>query len=243
MKVDELKTEKTTRLLLIPNYLADDNPINFIAEFVREQVHEVKHFIVENEKVARGLVKKMGLATTQQALTLILWNEHSKPEDLKAIDELFKQGVDIGIITDAGLPCIADPGADVVGLAHKKGIEVIPLPGPSSIIMALMASGFNGQGFAFNGYLPIDKVLRVKRIKQLEGDAISRKQSQIFMETPYRNNQLLADVIGACNPQTKLCIACNISSKEGFVQTKSIQDWKKQLPELHKKPTIFVIYF
>lgn len=243
MNVEQQKLTKVTRLLLIPNYLANDNPVNFIADFVRQQTHHIKHFIVENEKVARGLIKKLNLATSQQELNLVLWNEHSQPEDMKQIEEWFKLSVDIGIITDAGLPCIADPGADIVALAHKRGVEVIPLPGASSIFMALMASGFNGQGFAFNGYLPIDKVLRTKRIKQLEADASLRKQSQIFMETPYRNNQLLADLLGICNKQTKLCIACNITSAEGFVKSKTIEEWKKALPDLHKKPTIFVIYF
>lgn len=243
MNVEEEKPKKKMRLLLIPNYLAEDNPANFIADFVKQQVHELKHFIVENEKVARALIKKLELASPQQELNLVLWNEHSKPEDLKQIEELFKLSHDIGIITDAGLPCIADPGADIVAMAHKKGVEVIPLPGASSIFMALMASGFNGQGFAFNGYIPIDKALRAKRIKQLEADAGNRKQSQIFMETPYRNNQLLADLLHVCNAQTKLCIACNISAKDGFVQSKTIQEWKKSIPDLHKRPTIFVLYF
>lgn len=232
-----------SRILLIPNYLSDDNPIDFIADFVRKQVHHVRHFVVENEKVARGLIKKMSLATAQQELTICLWNEHSKPEDMKDIVALFKLGVDIGIITDAGLPCIADPGADVVKMAHERGIEVVPLPGASSIFMALMASGFNGQGFAFNGYLPIDKVQRAKRIKQLEADVFARKQTQIFMEAPYRNNQLLADVLANCKSDTKLCIACNISSANGFIKTLTIGKWKTQLPDLHKQPVIFCLGF
>ncbi len=234
-------SSKKSRLLLIPNYIADDNPINFIAEFVRSQVNHLKYFVVENEKIARGLIKKLQLASTQQDLTILLWNEHSKPEDMKDVIDLFKLGVDVGIITDAGLPCIADPGADVVKIAHERGIDVVPLPGASSIFMALMASGFNGQGFAFNGYLPIDKILRAKRIKQLESDLIARKQTQIFMETPYRNNQLLADILANCSTQTKLCIACNISSENGFIKTKTIANWLKQIPDLHKKPAIFII--
>lgn len=239
-KTISLSSNKS-RLLLIPNYLADDNPINFIAEFVRSQVNHLKYFVVENEKIARGLIKKLQLASTQQDLTILLWNEHSKPEDMKDVIDLFKLGVDVGIITDAGLPCIADPGADVVKIAHERGIDVVPLPGASSIFMALMASGFNGQGFAFNGYLPIDKILRAKRIKQLESDLIARKQTQIFMETPYRNNQLLADILANCSTQTKLCIACNISSENGFIKTKTIANWLKQIPDLHKKPAIFII--
>lgn len=230
-----------TRLYLIPNYLSDDNPIDFIGEFVRQQVHHLTHFVVENEKVARGLIKKMRLATPQSELNLLLWNEHAKPEDMQEITKWLKSGLEIGIITDAGLPCIADPGAEVVMVAHQLGVQVIPLPGASSIFMALMASGFNGQGFAFNGYLPIDKAQRSKRIKQLESDAFTRKQTQLFMEAPYRNNQLLTDVLANCSAQTKLCIACNISAQDGFIQTKSIAQWKSQLPDLHKKPTIFCI--
>jgi 16S rRNA (cytidine1402-2'-O)-methyltransferase len=230
-----------SRLLLIPNYLADDNPIDFIAEFVRQQVHHLKHFVVENEKVARGLIKKLKLASTQQELTILLWNEHSKAEDMRDITDMLKLGVDVGIITDAGLPCIADPGADIVRIAHEKNIEIVPLPGASSIFMALMASGFNGQGFAFSGYLPIDKVQRAKRIKQLESDVFGKNQTQIFMEAPYRNNQLLADILANCSSQTNLCIACNISSSEGFVKTKKVAEWRKQFPDLHKKPVIYVL--
>lgn len=236
-----IKERGKSRLFLIPNYLADDNPVDFISEFVRQQVHEIRHFIVENEKVARALIKKLSLASSQQELSLILWNEHSKPEDIKEVEAFFKLNTDIGIITDAGLPCIADPGADIVKLAHQKNIEVVPLPGASSIFMALMASGFNGQTFAFNGYLPIDKAQRGKRIKELESSALSRNQTQIFMEAPYRNNQLLADVLAHCSASTRLCIACNISSAHGFIKTKSIGDWKKQLPDLHKQPVIFVL--
>jgi 16S rRNA (cytidine1402-2'-O)-methyltransferase len=241
MNNSSANTPNKTRLLLIPNYLADDNPIDFIADFVRQQVHHLKHFVVENEKVARGLIKKLKLASTQQELTILLWNEHSKAEDMREITDMLKLGVDVGIITDAGLPCIADPGADIVKIAHEKGIEVVPLPGASSIFMALMASGFNGQGFAFNGYLPIDKIQRAKKIKQLESDLFSRKQTQIFMEAPYRNNQLLSDVLANCAAQTKLCIACNISAVDGFIKTKSIAQWRQQLPDLHKKPVIFVL--
>jgi 16S rRNA (cytidine1402-2'-O)-methyltransferase len=241
MNNSSTNTLNKTRLLLIPNYLADDNPVNFIADFVRQQVYHLKHFVVENEKVARGLIKKLKLESTQQELTILLWNEHSKELEMREITDMMKLGVDIGLITDAGLPCIADPGADIVKIAHEKGIEVVPLPGASSIFMALMASGFNGQGFAFNGYLPIDKIQRAKKIKQLESDLLIRKQTQIFMEAPYRNNQLLSDVLANCNAQTKLCIACNISAADGFIKTKTIVQWRQKLPDLHKKPVIFVL--
>ncbi|MCC7533142.1 MAG: SAM-dependent methyltransferase [Bacteroidia bacterium] len=235
--MDAINTK--TRIFLIPNYLAEDNPIEFLSEYVRMQVHTVQHFIVENEKQARALIKRLNLKTPQSDLKLLLWNEHSKPSETREVEDFLNKKVDIGIITDAGLPCIADPGADIVAIAHKKDIEVIPLPGPSSIFMALMASGMNGQGFTFNGYLPIDKLARSKRLKQLELDAMRLKHTQLFMETPYRNNQLLADIIINCKGDTLLCIACNISSKDGFVKTKSINQWKQIKPDLHKQPTIF----
>lgn len=241
MSNNPINDSKKARLFLIPNYLADDNPVDFISGFVRQQVNHIKHFIVENEKVARALIKKLSLASTQQELSITLWNEHSKPEDMKDIEAFLKLNADIGIITDAGLPCIADPGADIVKLAHQKNIEVIPLPGASSIFMALMASGFNGQTFAFNGYLPIDKTQRSKRIKQLEQEAITKNQTQIFMEAPYRNNQLLADVLASCSGSTRLCIACNISSANGFIKTRSVAEWKNYAIDLHKQPVIFVL--
>jgi 16S rRNA (cytidine1402-2'-O)-methyltransferase len=147
----------------------------------------------------------------------------------------------VGIISEAGLPCVADPGSDIVAWAHSKNIRVVPLPGASSILMALMGSGFNGQSFVFHGYLPIEKPLRAKKIKEMEQDAGRKKQSQIFMEAPYRNNQLLEDVIANCSPQTKLCIACHIASSEEMIATKTLKDWAAKKPDLHKKPVIFIL--
>jgi 16S rRNA (cytidine1402-2'-O)-methyltransferase len=215
---------KYGKLYLIPNFLSADNSDDFIAEMVRRLVHHVKNFVVENEKQARALIKRLQLAHPQNELNIFLLNEHN----------------DAGIISDAGLPCVADPGSALVALAQTKNIDVIPLPGGSSMIMALMASGFNGQQFAFSGYLPIDKNPKIKRIKDIEALA-HRGITQIFMETPYRNNQLLTEIIAQCNPQTKLCIACNISSEKAWVKTKTLAQWKKNLPELHKIPCVFVM--
>jgi 16S rRNA (cytidine1402-2'-O)-methyltransferase len=145
-------------------------------------------------------------------------------------------------MSEAGCPGIADPGADIVAEAHKRGIKVVPLVGPSSILLALMASGFNGQSFTFHGYLPIDKVQRSKRIKELEGFAERFKQTQLFIETPFRNNQLLDDILKSCKPATRLCIACNITAEDELIKTQTITAWKKQLPDLHKKPTIFLLF-
>ncbi|MDZ4667194.1 MAG: SAM-dependent methyltransferase [bacterium] len=227
------------KLYLIPNFLSEDNLDDFIAEMVRRMVHHLNHFVVENEKQARALIKRLRLANTQQDLKIWLLNEHTNPTEVPALLKTL-EGSDVGIISDAGLPCIADPGSALVALAQAKNIEVIPLPGGSSMMMALMGSGFNGQQFAFSGYLPIDKNPKIKKIKELESLA-NRGVSQIFMETPYRNIQLLEELINQCNGQTKLCIACNISSDKGWVRTKTLAEWKAVKPNLHKIPCVFVL--
>lgn len=230
---------KYGKLYLIPNFLTADNSDDFIAEMVRRMVHHLTHFVVENEKQARALIKRLKIAHPQNELTLYLLNEHSKEQEIGGLLKSLV-GNDVGIISDAGLPCVADPGSALVALAQAKNIEVIPLPGGSSMIMALMGSGFNGQHFTFSGYLPIEKVPKAKRIKEIEGLA-HRGMTQIFMETPYRNTPLLNELIALCNPQTKLCIACNISSEKGWVQTKTMAQWKKNLPNIHKIPCVFVM--
>ena len=235
-----MTTTTKHQLFLIPNILNDENTSDFISDYVRKQVHHVSGFIIENEKSARALIKKLNLATPQQELYLRLWNEHSKKEELKEVVDLFEKG-DVGIISEAGLPCVADPGAEIVNWAHRNHHKVVPLPGASSILMALMASGFNGQSFAFHGYLPIDKLKRIHRIKELCNEAKRKGQSQIFMEAPYRNNHLLEDIIKNSDKQVKLCIACNITGPDEMIQTKSLGEWSNKLPDLHKKPTIFII--
>lgn len=229
------------KLFLIPNFLADENPDSFLSAIVGEKVHHVKQFIVETEKDARALIKRLKLITPQNELTLHLWNEHSDKKDLGSILKALENGNDAGIITDAGLPCIADPGSDVVALAHQKNIEVIPLPGASSILMALMASGMSGQSFAFHGYLPIDRIARVKKIKELEMDARKKNQSQIFMEAPYRNNHLFEDVLLNTDAHTRICVAMNISAPNQFIKTKTRKEWQGEKVDLHKKPVIFIL--
>ncbi|AMS27912.1 hypothetical protein AEM51_13725 [Bacteroidetes bacterium UKL13-3] len=229
------------KLYLIPNFLADDNPDNFLAQYNREQVHHLKHFIVETEKDARALIKRLHIATPQNELQLFLWNEHSNKNEVTHLLKALDNGMDAGIITDAGLPCVADPGSDVVALAHQKNIQVIPLPGASSILMALMASGMNGQGFTFHGYIPIDKIARAKKIKELEADARRKNQSQIFMEAPYRNNQLLEDVLKNTDSNTRICVAMNISAANQFIKTQTNKQWQTNKVDLHKKPVIFII--
>jgi 16S rRNA (cytidine1402-2'-O)-methyltransferase len=232
---------KYGKLYLIPNFLAKDSQNDFLPEMVKRMSHHLKNFVVESEKEARALIKKLQLATPQNDLQIFILNEHTESKTYFELLKALENEQDAGIISDAGLPCVADPGFQLVALAHQKNINVIPLPGSSSIFMALMASGFSGQNFAFTGYLPIDKVLRVKRIKELERELTSKQQAQIFMETPYRNNHLFDDIIKNCNPNILLCIACNISAEDELIQTKTIKDWAKQKIDLHKKPTIFIL--
>ena len=221
--------------------MAKDSQNDFLPEMVKRMSHHLKNFVVESEKEARALIKKLQLATPQNDLQIFILNEHTESKTYFELLKSLENEQDAGIISDAGLPCVADPGFQLVALAHQKNINVIPLPGSSSIFMALMASGFSGQNFAFTGYLPIDKVLRVKRIKELERELTSKQQAQIFMETPYRNNHLFDDIIKNCNPNILLCIACNISAEDELIQTKTIKDWAKQKIDLHKKPTIFIL--
>jgi 16S rRNA (cytidine1402-2'-O)-methyltransferase len=232
---------KYGKLYLIPNFLAKDSQNDFLPEMVKRMSHHLKNFVVESEKEARALIKKLQLATPQNDLQIFILNEHTESKTYSELLKALENEQDAGIISDAGLPCVADPGFQLVALAHQKNINVIPLPGSSSIFMALMASGFSGQNFAFTGYLPIDKVLRVKRIKELERELTSKHQAQIFMETPYRNNHLCDDLIKNCNSNILLCIACNISAEDELIQTKTMKDWAKQKIDLHKKPTIFIL--
>lgn len=229
------------KLFLIPNFLANDSQNDFLPEMVKRMTHHLKNFVVESEKEARALIKKLQLATPQNELQIFILNEHTEAKTYHHLLKALENNQDAGIISDAGLPCVADPGFQLVALAHQKNIQVIPLPGASSIFMALMSSGFSGQNFAFTGYLPIDKNMRVKRIKDLERELVTKQQAQIFMETPYRNNHLLDDLIKNCQSNTLLCIACNISATNELIKTKPIKEWAKLKPDLHKKPTIFIL--
>jgi 16S rRNA (cytidine1402-2'-O)-methyltransferase len=227
-------------LYLIPNLLSDTQTADDISPALKQIVHHLKYFIVEHEKSARALIKKLQLATSQNELYLAQWNEHSHKEDLPQIISWLSHH-DVGIISEAGLPCVADPGADIVRWAHRNKVRVKPLGGASSILMALMASGMSGQSFVFHGYLPIDKNNRAKKIKELEADAVRKIQTQICMEAPYRNNSLLEDLCKTLNPETLLCVACEITSPTEYIETRSLREWQTNKPDLHKKPTIFVI--
>lgn len=229
-------------LYLIPVPLAEEAASKSFTEFHKQTINEIKTFIVENEKTARKFLKEAGLSRPQSELIIHDYGKHKRGQSL---GEYFKElmgGEDVGLMSEAGCPGIADPGAEVVAEAHKRGIKVVPLVGPSSILLALMASGFSGQSFTFNGYLPIDKQERIKRIKSLEQQAVTRKQTQIFIETPFRNNPLLEDILKTCAPGTKLCIAANLTGADEFVKTMPVFMWRKEKPELHKQPAIFLLF-
>ena len=229
-------------LFLIPAYLSDESPIDYFAPSIKEYILKTDYFFVENEKTARKVIKFFAPEKKQSDLKLFLLDKYSESNDLKDAQKLMKSGQDFGLLSEAGLPCIADPGNVMVKWCHENNVKVIPINGPSSIILALISSGFNGQEFTFHGYLPIDKEQKKKQILFLENQVQKSGYSQIFMETPYRNNQLLEDLIKFLNPNTKLCIAANINHPtEEFIKTLKISDWKNKKPELHKIPAVFVL--
>lgn len=229
-------------LFLIPAYLSEESPIDYFAPSIKEYILKTDYFFVENEKTARKVIKFFAPEKKQSDLKLFLLDKYSESNDLKEAQKLMKSGQDFGLLSEAGLPCIADPGNLMVKWCHENNIKVIPINGPSSIILALISSGFNGQEFTFHGYLPIDKEQKKKQILFLENQVQKSGYSQIFMETPYRNNQLLEDLIKFLNPNTKLCIAANINHPtEEFIKTLKISEWKNKKSELHKIPAVFVL--
>lgn len=229
-------------LYLIPTTLGEQNPFLVIPEQVITVIEQTLYFIVENEKNARRFIKKVCPEKVQADLTIFTLNKRTAPTEHLSFLKPIEEGHSIGVITDAGAPGIADPGAEIVALAHQKNIVVHPLVGPSSILLAVMASGMNGQSFAFNGYLPIDKNERKKAIKDLENRAKLLNQTQVFMETPYRNNALIENLLQYGNGSTLLTIACDITLESEFIKTQTIADWKKQKINIHKRPCIFCLF-
>ncbi|MDN3585558.1 SAM-dependent methyltransferase [Pedobacter aquatilis] len=228
-------------LYLIPVPLAEEAAAKTFTPYLVETINKIDTYIVENSKTARKFLKEAGLNTPQKDLIVHDYGKHNR-SDLNQFFHELKAGKDVGLMSEAGCPGVADPGSDIVAEAHKRGIKVMPLVGPSSILLALMASGFNGQSFAFWGYLPIDKEQRTKRIKDLDLSASRYKQTQIFIETPFRNNQMLEEVLKSCKPNTQLCIASNLTAGNEFIKTQSVYNWRKEKIDLHKQPTIFLLY-
>ncbi len=229
-------------LFLIPTTLSDSPLDRVLPNNNSNIIRSIKFFIVENVRTARRFLKQVDRDIDIDTLQFFELNKHTDAKVIASYLDPLKGGNDVGIISEAGCPAIADPGADVVAIAQKRKYNVVPLVGPSSILMSLMASGFNGQSFAFQGYLPIEKYDRTARLKQLEKRIYSEHQTQIFIETPYRNIQLLEEMCKTLQPQTKLCVAVDITSKTEEIRTLSIADWKKQKIELHKRPCVFLIY-
>ncbi|MGY6647175.1 SAM-dependent methyltransferase [Wenyingzhuangia sp. IMCC45574] len=229
-------------LYLIPTTLGDNEPLEVMPISVKATVEQLTHFIVENEKSARRFIKKITPLKSQPSLQLKLIDKYVDPVEVNSYLDVCMEGESVGLLSEAGVPAVADPGSDVVKLAHKKGIRVVPLVGPSSILMAMMASGMNGQSFTFNGYLPIDKADRKKEIKRLERISREQNQSQIFIETPYRNHKMLDDLKAALSPKTNLCIAANITMPNEYIRTFTIAEWQRKSPELHKIPAIFILH-
>lgn len=229
------------RLYLIPTLLGDGDFKRSIPEFNLELISEIKIFAVENEKSARKFIKTVLPEKSQSELQIHILNKHTDDKELSELSKLFGSSEPIGILSEAGLPAVADPGARLVRLAHKNNIPVIPLVGPSSILLALMASGMNGQQFSFHGYLPIDKNQRKQSIQRLETESRKNQCTQIFMETPYRNNQLIDDLIKFCQPSTLLCVAANITLADEFIKTMTIREWAQKKADFHKKPAIFLL--
>lgn len=229
------------KLYLIPTTLGENEPLEVMPYSVRTVVEKIDHYIVENEKSARRFIKKITPKKSQPDLVLMKLDKYADELETRTYLDICEQGISVGLLSEAGVPAVADPGATIVKLAHEKGIQVVPLVGPSSILLALMASGMNGQNFAFNGYLPIDKADRKKAIKELERLSKEKNQSQIFIETPYRNEKMFTDLKSTLTPSTRLCIAADITLPEEYIKTYTVADWKGQRPDLHKRPAIFII--
>jgi 16S rRNA (cytidine1402-2'-O)-methyltransferase len=229
-------------LYLIPTTLGDTaETADVIPVKINTIINQIDEYIVENEKSARHYLKKIGIKKPLQEIILHPLNQHTASQEISGYLKSIAEGKNIGIISEAGCPGVADPGAEVVAIAHTRNIKVVPLVGPSSILLSLMASGFNGQSFTFHGYLPKERGERIKKLKELE-KAAQKQQTQLFIETPYRNMHLLEDMLSTCDGATKLCIACDITLPTEFIKTKRMTEWKKQLPDINKKPTIFLIY-
>ena len=239
------------KLYLIPTTLGDTNnsdlskqtePMDVLPQTVKRAIDFIDTYIVENEKTARRFIKSINPEKVQSSLKLSALNKHTEKSEHFSMIKPCLDGHNVGLMSEAGCPGVADPGAVIVKLAHENGIQVVPLVGPSSILLAIMASGMNGQSFAFNGYLPIDKTEKKAALKNLEKLSGDKNQSQVFIETPYRNNKMLEDILQTINPTTYLCIACDITLPTEYIKTMRASDWKKAKIDLHNRPTIFIIH-
>ncbi len=228
-------------LYLLPNTLGNQDISTTIPVFINQKIDSIKVFIVEDLRNARRYLKRLNREIVIDDLTFHELNEHTPQDEIPIFLDEALNGADTAVISEAGVPGVADPGAAVVRMAHEKGIQVVPLTGPSSILLSLMASGLNGQAFTFHGYLPVKKPDRIRRIREIEQVVFRKGETQMFIEAPYRNDALLADILESCNPFTLLCIAADITLDTEFIKTQRVSSWKKEKPALHKRPVIFLI--
>lgn len=229
-------------LYLIPVTLGDTSIDRVLPQYNREIISGIRHFAVENIRSARRFLRRSNPEIIIDELTFYTLDEHTRPEEISAFLAPLREGLPVGIISEAGCPAIADPGADLVAIAQKEKLPVVPLVGPSSILLSLMASGFNGQSFAFNGYLPVESNERNRKIRQLEQRVYQENQTQIFIETPYRNHRLIEELVRICRSETRLCVACDISCENEEIHTRSMAQWSKARYDLQKRPAIFLLY-
>jgi 16S rRNA (cytidine1402-2'-O)-methyltransferase len=230
------------KLYLIPTPLGDTDPFAVLPANIADVINSLDHYFVENEKSARHFLKKAVIQKPLQEIKLFPLNEHTEETETINYLQFLLKGTDAGIISDAGCPAVADPGADLIRMAHENKIKVIPLVGPSSIVLALMASGLNGQNFTFHGYLSRDRNQRAKKLKMMEAESKRKNQTQIFIETPYRNSHVVDAVLETCEPHTYFCIAADLTLENEFIKTATVADWKKQKPDIHKHPAVFLIH-
>lgn len=229
------------KLYLVPITMGENNSSQVIPQYVINKTITLRHFVVENIRTSRRFLKTLDKGFPIDETKFLELNKHTSPKQIEGYLGAIEEGYDIGVMSEAGVPGVADPGAVVVEMAHKKNIQVVPFVGPSSILMAIMSSGLNGQNFAFNGYLPIKSPERIKKIKSLENRSRNEEQSQLFIETPYRNNAMLEDLLKTCNPDSLICVAADISLEAEYIKTKPVKVWQKNKPNLNKRPAIFII--
>lgn len=229
-------------LYLIPTLLADDTAEQVLPPHIQDVIEKTDAYFVENVRSARRFITGLKTSRIIDETTFFELSKDTPPADTRRqIQEMMERKRNVGVLSEAGCPGVADPGSVVVGMAHTLGWRVEPLVGPSSILLALMASGMNGQSFIFHGYLPIERQDRARALRYLEKEAQSRQQTQIFMETPYRNDALFADILANCQGNTRICVACNLTGPDAFVRTLTVKEWKTQVPDLRKKPTVFLL--
>ncbi|MBR5813630.1 MAG: SAM-dependent methyltransferase [Bacteroidaceae bacterium] len=231
-----------TALYLIPVTLGETEHSRVLPNYNASIIAGIRHFIVEDVRSARRFLRKVDPQFDIDGSQFFELNKHTSPQDISGYLRPLSEGRPMGVISEAGCPAVADPGADVVAIAQRKGMKVVPLVGPSSIILSVMASGFNGQSFAFNGYLPIKPDERAKKLRQLEQRIYNEEQTQLFIETPYRNGKMIEDILKNCRPQTKMCIAANLTCDGEYVCTRTVKEWRGKVPDLSKIPCIFLLY-